>query len=67
MNEYLKYSHLRTDPFLRLMPSAANGCNGINLSRYPVLPKLASYKMYEHWRLFADFLYKKMSILVNIC
>jgi len=28
----LKYDHLRTDAFLRLMPSGANGCYGINLS-----------------------------------
>jgi len=40
------------------MPSAANGYYGINVSWYPVLSKLASYKC-EHWRLFIDFLYDK--------
>jgi len=51
-----------TDLFLRLMPSAANGCYEINLSWYPVSSKLASY-ICEHYRLFADSLYKK---IINI-
>ena len=29
---FIKYNHLQTDPFLRLMLSATNGCYGINLS-----------------------------------
>ena len=38
----------------------------INLSWYPVLSKLSSYK-YEHWRLFVDFMYKNYYILANVC
>jgi len=34
---FVKYDHLRTDPLLRLMPSAANGYYGINLSWCAVL------------------------------
>jgi len=38
----LKYDPLHTVPSLRLALSAVNGCDEINLSWYPVLPKLAS-------------------------
>jgi len=54
---FITYDHFRTDPFIRLMRSAANGCYGINHSWYPILSKLRSYKC-EHWRLFVDFPYK---------
>jgi len=45
---------------------SAIGCCEIYLVWYPFLSKLASYK-YVHWRLFVDFLCKKILILANIC
>jgi len=57
----LKCDHFGTDPFLRLMPSAPNGCYGSNLRWYPVLSKLACYKS------LCRFLSTKIIILANIC
>jgi len=54
-----KYDRLRTDPFLRLIASAASSCYGVSLGWYPVLSKVLSCK-YKHLRHFVDILYKKI-------